>query len=311
MELDRFLNGLSVDVRELTACQIPAMAQLQFTAREAVTLHYVIAGEGLAHIGDDSPIAVRPESIVVVPARLQQRWSCGVATDSRVGSTASCAPLESGFALSPSTAAGAALSIVRADVALSNGGVAGLTHHLRRVIVESVAQTAGTRALLTMAIEEFARPLLGSRIVSQSLMRAFIVKLLRQHFNGGNHASSLFTMMSDPRLARALTAVLERPHDNHSVSSLATIAGMSRTMFASRFREVYGQSPNEFIQGFRLKFAAHLLQTTNLPIKAVATAIGYSSRSYFSRAFRAAYDIDPSAYRLTAGLPDETTFRSS
>jgi transcriptional regulator GlxA family with amidase domain len=40
------------------------------------------------------------------------------------------------------------------------------------------------------------------------------------------------------------------------------------------------------------------MKMTNLPIKSVAIAVGYSSSSYFSRAFRASYAVDPSAYRL-------------
>ena len=58
-------------------------------------------------------------------------------------------------------------------------------------------------------------------------------------------------MMSDPRLARAMIDVLERPEQPHTLDSLAAAAGMSRTVFADKFREVFAQSPNEFIQEFR------------------------------------------------------------
>ena len=34
-----------------------------------------------------------------------------------------------------------------------------------------------------------------------------------------------------------------------------------------------------------------------MPVKVIAASVGYTSRSYFSHAFKAAYGVDPSAYR--------------
>ncbi|MCB1885358.1 MAG: helix-turn-helix transcriptional regulator [Geminicoccaceae bacterium] len=53
----------------------------------------------------------------------------------------------------------------------------------------------------------------------------------------------------------------------------------------------------EFLKELRLHRATRLLETTDLPVKAVARNVGYDSRSYFSRAFRARYGVDPTAYR--------------
>jgi AraC-like DNA-binding protein len=41
-----------------------------------------------------------------------------------------------------------------------------------------------------------------------------------------------------------------------------------------------------------------------LPIKVVSNSIGYTSRSAFSRAFRAIYGIDPKTFRVI-GDPEE------
>ena len=72
---------------------------------------------------------------------------------------------------------------------------------------------------------------------------------------------------------------------------------MSRSAFADHFTSAFGQSPIEFLKQVRLYRAARLLEATNLPIKAVAKSVGYESRSYFSRAFRAVYGVDPTEYR--------------
>jgi AraC-like DNA-binding protein len=72
---------------------------------------------------------------------------------------------------------------------------------------------------------------------------------------------------------------------------------MSRSAFAKRFNEVYDQTPMEFVARARLHRAAALLRGTDLPVKLIASSLGYSSRSHFSRAFRAAYGDDPSGFR--------------
>lgn len=62
-------------------------------------------------------------------------------------------------------------------------------------------------------------------------------------------------------------------------------------------------SPMAFVARTRLHQSADMLRTTNLPVKVIAASIGFASRSHFSRAFRDAYGVDPSAYRRGAGAP--------
>ena len=76
---------------------------------------------------------------------------------------------------------------------------------------------------------------------------------------------------------------------------------MSRAAFAERFSRTFQRTPLDFVQTVRLRTAAQLLTSTDLPIKVIASSIGYASRSYFSRAFRASYGLDPRSYRDFAG----------
>jgi AraC-like DNA-binding protein len=59
----------------------------------------------------------------------------------------------------------------------------------------------------------------------------------------------------------------------------------------------------EFLQALRLARAAELLVGTDLPVKSVATRVGYSSRSSFTRAFVARQGAGPTAFRAAAGAP--------
>jgi len=53
----------------------------------------------------------------------------------------------------------------------------------------------------------------------------------------------------------------------------------------------------EFLKALRLGRAAELLTRTDLPVKTVASEVGYSSRSSFTRAFVARYGCAPARFR--------------
>ena len=78
---------------------------------------------------------------------------------------------------------------------------------------------------------------------------------------------------------------------------------MSRSVFAARFADALGQSPIGFLKTLRLARASRLLLATDLPVKSVATRVGYSSRSSFTRAFVACHGLGPMAFRAAAREP--------
>lgn len=83
-----------------------------------------------------------------------------------------------------------------------------------------------------------------------------------------------------------------------SLKEAAEAAGMSEFHFQRHFTETFGVSPQVLAQKSRLRYAGHLLQTTDLDVGHVAAEVGYSSPSSFSRAFKASFGQSPTAYRL-------------
>lgn len=279
-------------------CSIPINTRARFEPVDAVTMHYIVAGTAYFQFGEEAMLALGPESIVIAPAKTLQFWSSHEAAE--VNGLERCAPVDDQLAqLLTHGQSVEAVSVVRSELEVTSGGNTGFFDQLRQPIIESFLPQDAARDIFDLMITELSELAVGSQAVAETLMKAFLVLMLRRHLKRGHASSSVFAMMGDPQLARAMIDVLERPEQPHTLESLAEAAGMSRTVFTDKFREVFAQSPNEFIQAFRLKFAAHLLQTTELPIKIIAGTVGYSSRSYFSRAFRAAYAIDPSAYRAS------------
>jgi transcriptional regulator GlxA family with amidase domain len=94
--------------------------------------------------------------------------------------------------------------------------------------------------------------------------------------------------------------MVARPGAAHTVQSLAHGAGLSRSAFMARFAEIFGRSPMTILRDLRMRQAALDLTTTTMPVDIVAHKAGYESRSSFVRAFRKAYNLDPSEYRRSA-----------
>jgi transcriptional regulator GlxA family with amidase domain len=83
---------------------------------------------------------------------------------------------------------------------------------------------------------------------------------------------------------------------------LATLAGrarMSVRTFTRRFRDETGQSPARWVTEQRVEHARHLLETTDLPVDAVARRAGFGTSAALRQQLGAAIGVAPSAYRST------------
>lgn len=75
--------------------------------------------------------------------------------------------------------------------------------------------------------------------------------------------------------------------------------GMSRTNFYRKVKTVTGLSPIELIKNIRLEAGAKLLKESDMNVSEIAQHIGFSSRSYFARSFKAVYGMSPTEYQET------------
>lgn len=299
--LDRLLITLAVRLHAFSICQIQQGWRLLFGPFEAITVHYVLEGHGGVRVGDGSWIPFGQGSMVVVPAG--QPHAIGEA-DAVIGEARGedhCTIKHEG--LVTFTAGDGRCDVLMACgmIAATYEGALGLLAQLRAPVVQGFPSDAGIQSAFASMRAEIARPAVGSQALTETLMKQALILLLREHLTHRAGASPIFAPLGDHRLARAVTAVIERPAAAHTVESLAKVAGMSRAAFAERFALAYAQTPIDFVLKVRLRLAAQLLTTTDLPVKVVAASIGYASRSYFSRAFRATYGLDPRQYRESGG----------
>ena len=81
------------------------------------------------------------------------------------------------------------------------------------------------------------------------------------------------------------------------VSVIYQTLGMSRANFYRKVKAVTGLSPIELIKNIRLEAGAKLLKESNMNVSEIAQHIGFSSRSYFARSFKAVYGMSPTEYQ--------------
>jgi AraC-like DNA-binding protein len=63
-----------------------------------------------------------------------------------------------------------------------------------------------------------------------------------------------------------------------------------------KLKALTGQTPNEFVRGYRLRQAADRLDAKAGTVAEIAYAAGFNSLSYFSKCFREQYGVSPSEY---------------
>lgn len=137
-------------------------------------------------------------------------------------------------------------------------------------IVELIAQEVGARRCAQGIVLEHAADIL-------------LVGILRHLVAVHALPSGVLAGLGDERLARTLIALHESPAQDWTLERMAETAGMSRTVFANRFRTVMGVTPKRYLSQFRLMLARQAIDDRK-GLKVAARVAGYASTAALSRA---------------------------
>ncbi|GHB82880.1 AraC family transcriptional regulator [Streptomyces umbrinus] len=100
---------------------------------------------------------------------------------------------------------------------------------------------------------------------------------------------------------RQFTAVREfldaRLDEPLSLEDLASVAGLSVSQFARRFKARTGCPPHRYLTGLRVEQAARLLRAGDIPIAQVAAVCGFSHQEHLTRVIRSHLGTTPGALR--------------
>jgi len=297
-DLNNLMRALEIDVVALTEILVPRGHRAEMGTHDVPGIHYNLKGSGRISINRGPDMPLTPHLLVIVPpntpfsievdggdgaSRLINR-DC--LTRDRDGLLRVAVPNEKPEVVQ-----------ICGFFNASFGQSVGLFRDLREPVVEHFEPSDQIDGKLREAMNELLSQEVGMGAMTASLLKQVIIALARRSLNSSQSWTERFSILADRQITRAFADMVARPGAAHTVQSLAHSASLSRSAFMARFSEIFGRSPMAILRDLRMRQAALELTTTTTPVDVVAHNAGYESRSSFVRAFRKAYNVDPSEYR--------------
>ena len=178
------------------------------------------------------------------------------------------------------------------------------------VHLHSEGEKAAVRWSLERMTDELRNERLGSFLVVQQLAYTMLVQALRVHLTEASHdAVGWLYAISDPQLRAAITSMQGSPAAAWSVKNLAQQVGMSRSIFALKFKQRVGETPIEYLTRWRMLLAGDRLTNSTEPVLSIALSLGYESESSFGKAFKRVMGCSPRRYGRQPGRHMDNTRR--
>jgi AraC-like DNA-binding protein len=142
----------------------------------------------------------------------------------------------------------------------------------------------------------------GSEVAVRRLADLLLIQALRAHIaDTESEQTGWLHALADSHIGAALNSMHQRIEHPWTVASLASEAGMSRSAFALRFKELMHESPLEYLTRWRMYRGSDLLRESDRKLADVAQAVGYDSDGAFHKAFKRVLGIAPGEYRRSVG----------
>jgi transcriptional regulator GlxA family with amidase domain len=159
----------------------------------------------------------------------------------------------------------------------------------------NVWTSAGVTAGIDLALELVAQD--HGRALAADVAR-WLVMFVQRPGGQTQFSTALTVAETDNDPVRDLHAwMLEHPDADLSVEALAARTHLSPRTLHRLVRRELGLTPGELVEQVRMTTARRLLETTDLPISAVAKAGGFQTVSTLYRAFDRTLGTAPAAYR--------------
>lgn len=147
-------------------------------------------------------------------------------------------------------------------------------------------------------IEETLGDRPGSSCLLTRLTELMFVEILRNHMQHiSEQPIGWLAALKDSIVGPVLNLLHARPEYNWTVTELAGQVGVSRSTLATRFTQLLGQPPMQYLTQWRLQLAVNLLKSTDAGMAKIATQVGYESEAAFNRVFKRHLGMPPATWR--------------
>ena len=165
-----------------------------------------------------------------------------------------------------------------------------------------IPRASSQAEVLRWALDQWAgelhAPQPGGALMSTHLAHLMLVQVLRLYLKDSDGLpQGWFLALTDRQIGAAVGAIHTEPAHPWTLEALARIAGVSRTVFAQRFKALVGSTAMDYLTRWRMLLAANRLRDGRENISAIAFSLGYESESAFSTAFKRTMGCPPVRYR--------------
>lgn len=171
-------------------------------------------------------------------------------------------------------------------------------HPNRALIVtgpeQRIVMAGGGTSWLDLALFIIARTL-----GIDEAMRAARLHLIDWHDIGQQPFAVLTSgrQTQDAVIAKCQEWVAQSYNTSTPVAMMERLSGLGERSFKRRFKQATGMTPLDYVHTLRIEEAKQLLETTDLPIEAVALEVGYEDASFCGRLFKRKVKLTPAQYR--------------
>lgn len=168
------------------------------------------------------------------------------------------------------------------------------------LIVRAAEASQNYRELADILLARTLDTRLGQQMVINKLASSLLAFAVCEYAYQTAVPMEIFAALLDGRIARVLAAIHDRLDAQWSIQSLAAVAGMSRSTFASHFTTLMGMPPMRYVTSWKVAQARQLLQDQRMSVARVTEMLGYSSEAAFRKLFKRIEGIGPGQARAAA-----------
>jgi len=130
------------------------------------------------------------------------------------------------------------------------------------------------------------------KIKCKAILMDILFRMIQDAIEEHQHLNNL------TRIQPAVEFMEKHSHQVITVPQLARMVSLSESHFRRLFRQIFGIAPQEYLNSIRINRAKDLIWSGEYSLSEIARRTGFTNIYYFSRAFRKATGVAPSAFGL-------------
>jgi AraC-like DNA-binding protein len=151
---------------------------------------------------------------------------------------------------------------------------------------------------LQLLQQEMTEQALGSESIVYGLLDVVFVLLMRTMVQRQSLEKPCWSQsIQDPQVHKAVQALHTDCARPWTLEALASVAGLSRTSLAERFRTTMGNTPLNYLRTLRMQQAMGALSASERSLEQIAQEVGYQDAFSFSKVFKKTVGVAPRDFR--------------